>query len=85
MDCEIKISTEKYDHFLSRVPPASSIYRILKNGVVTRDPDRHAEEDFVTILCREDEVNILLSNARQLCPEAVQEIETGIRLSRTQM
>jgi hypothetical protein len=74
----IEISTAQYDRLLSVVPVESSVYSILKNGVVVDRSKASLERKTVDILCTVEQARELLDTARQLCPEAAPEIEDGL-------
>jgi hypothetical protein len=74
----IEISTKQYDRLLSVVPAESSVYAMLKNGVIVDHSKASLERKSVSILCAVEQARGLLDAARQLCPEAVPEIEDGL-------
>ena len=79
----IDISTEHYDRLLSQFTEESSIYAILKNGLVIHHFEAGNEFRTVEILCDKFHARMILAAAEIYCPEATAEIEEAIRLSRT--
>jgi hypothetical protein len=79
----IDISTEHYDRLLSQFAEESSIYAILKNGLVIHHFEAGNEFRTVEILCDKFHARMILAAAEMYCPEATAEIEQAIRLSRT--
>jgi hypothetical protein len=79
----IDISPEHYDRLLSELTEESRIYAILKNGLVIHHFEANKEFRTVEILCEKFHARMILSVAEIFCPEAIAEIQEGIRLSRT--
>lgn len=79
----LEISPEYYDRLLRGISQESSLYAVLKNGVVLHHTETGPAIRTIEMLCEKFHARMLLALAQKLCPEAVPEIETGIRLSRT--
>ena len=79
----IDISPKHYDRLLSQFTEESRIYAILKNGLVVHYFEAGNEFRTVEILCEKFHARMILAVAEIFCPEAVDEIEEAIRLSRT--
>jgi len=77
----IEISPEHYDHFVAKCDGESREYAILKNGVVTRDPNND-ETRVIEILCDKEEAMKLRDAASRLCPEAAPVIKDALDLAR---
>jgi hypothetical protein len=68
---------EPYLLCMTRFGMTSSEYKMLKNGVVSRDPDGH---EVVQILCDPDRAKRILELTAQLCPEALPQIQHRFEL-----
>ena len=79
----IDISPAHYDRLLSHFTEESSIYAILKNGLVVHHFEAGKDFRTIEILCEKFHARIILAVAEIYCPEAAAEIEEAIRLSRT--
>jgi hypothetical protein len=79
----IEISPEYYDSLLSCISTESPMYAVLKNGVVIHPSEADTTFRIIEILCEKFHARMLLTIAEELCPEAVPQLEEGIRLSRT--
>ena len=79
----IDISPDHYVRLLSEFTKESSIYAILKNGLVIHHFEAGNEFRTVEILCDKFHARMILAAAEMYCPEATAEIEHAIRLSRT--
>jgi hypothetical protein len=79
----IEISPDHYDRLLSRISEESRMYAVLKNGIVMHHTEAGTTFRIIEILCEKFHARMLLTFAEELCPEAVPQIEEGIRLSRT--
>lgn len=79
----IDISPEHYDRLLSQFTEESSVYSILKNGLVIHHFEFGKDFRRVEILCEKFHARMILTVAEIFCPEAAAEIEEAIRLSRT--
>src|SRR5262245_6681281 len=77
----LKISPEHYNCLLSGVSEKSSLYGVLKNGVVI-NPTKGPGSKMIEILCEKFHARMLRSLAANLSPQAVPQIEKAIRLSR---
>ena len=78
----LEISPEHYDRLLSGVSEKSSLYGVLKNGVVTYPTKAGAGLKMIEILCDKFHARMLRTLAANLSPQAVPQIEKAIRLSR---
>jgi hypothetical protein len=78
----VKISPEHYDRLLSGVSEKSSLYGVLKNGVVINPTRTGAGSKMIEILCEKFHARMLRALAANLYPQAVPQIEKAIRLSR---
>jgi hypothetical protein len=79
----IDISPEHYDRLLSELTEESTMYAILKNGLVIHHFKAGNEFRTVEILCEKFHARMILAAAEIYCPEAAAEIQEAIRLSRT--
>ena len=79
----LEISPEHYDRLLRGVSQGSSLYAVLKNGVVLHHTETRPALRMIEMLCEKFHARMLLALAQKLCPEAVPQIEKGIKLSRT--
>ena len=79
----IHISPEHYDRLLSKFTEESSIYAILKNGLVIHHFETGNVSKTIEILCEKFHARMILAVAEMFCPEAAAEIGEAIRLSRT--
>ena len=59
------------------------MYAILRNGLVIHYFEADNEFRTVEILCEKFPARMILAAAEMYCPEAADEIEEAIRLSRT--
>jgi len=78
----LEISPEHYDRLLNGISEKSLLYTVLKDGVVTRRADANSGYKMIEILCEKFHARMLLSLAENLSPQAVPQIDKGIRLSR---
>jgi hypothetical protein len=78
----LEISPEHYDRLLSGVSEESSLYPVLKNGVVIHRTKTGTGGKMIEILCDKFHARMLRSLAKNLSPQAVPQIEKAIRLSR---
>ena len=78
----LEISSEHYDRLLSGVSEKSSLYGVLKNGVVIQAAKSRTGSKMVEILCDKFHARMLRALAKTLSPQAVPQIEKAIRLSR---
>ncbi|HSE91184.1 MAG TPA: hypothetical protein VLJ79_33555 [Candidatus Binatia bacterium] len=78
----LEISPEHYDRLLSGVSEESTLYAVLKNGVVIHRTKAGTGRRMIEILCDKFHARMLRSLAKNLSPQAVPEIEKAIRLSR---
>jgi hypothetical protein len=78
----LQISPEHYDRLLSGVSEKSSLYGVLKNGVLTNPAKTSAGSKMIEILCEKFHARMLRTLAANLSPQAVPQIEKAIRLSR---
>jgi hypothetical protein len=82
MKIALKISPEHYDRLLSGVSEKSSLYSVLKNGVVINSTKAGGGSKMIEILCEKFHARMLRALAANLSPQAVPQIEKAIRLSR---
>ena len=82
MKIVLKISPEHYDRLLSGVSEKSSLYSVLKNGVVINSTTAGGGSKMIEILCEKFHARMLRALAANLSPQAVPQIEKAIRLSR---
>lgn len=82
MKIMLEILPEHYDRLLSGVSEKSSLYGVLKNGVVIHPTQSRTGSRMVEILCEKFHARMLRSLAANLSPQAVPQIEKAIRLSR---
>jgi hypothetical protein len=82
MKIALKISPEHYDRLLSGVSEKSSLYSVLKNGVVINSTTAGGGSKMIEILCEKFHARMLRALAANLSPLAVPQIEKAIRLSR---
>jgi hypothetical protein len=82
MKIALKISPEHYDRLLSGVSEKSSLYSVLKNGVVINPAKAGPGSKMIEILCEKFHARMLRALAANLSPQAVPQIEKAIRLSR---
>ena len=82
MKIVLKMSPEHYDRLLSGVSEKSSLYGVLKNGVVINPTKADAGSKMIEILCEKFHARMLRALAANLSPLAVPQIEKAIRLSR---
>ena len=80
----VKMSPEHYDRLLSGISEKSSLYSVLKNGVVINSNSTTAGggSKMIEILCEKFHARMLRALAANLSPQAVPQIEKAIRLSR---
>ena len=78
----LKMSPEHYDRLLSGVSENSSLYGVLKNGVVINSTATGGGAKMIEILCEKFHARMLRALAANLYPQAVPQIEKAIRLSR---
>ena len=77
----LKMSPEHYDRLMSGVSENSSLYGVLKNGVVINSTAGGGAK-MIEILCEKFHARMLRALAANLSPQAVPQIEKAIRLSR---
>jgi hypothetical protein len=82
MKIALKISPEHYDRLLSGLSEKSSLYSVLKNGVVINSTRAGGGSKMIEILCEKFHARMLRALAANLSPQAVPQIEKAIRLSR---
>jgi hypothetical protein len=82
MKIVLEISPEHYDRLLSGVSEKSSLYGVLKNGVVVHPTKAGAGSRMIEILCEKFHARMLRGLAENLSPQAVPQIEEAIKLSR---
>ena len=78
----LEISPEHYDRLLSGISEKSLLYAVLKNGVVTHRTGNGTRQKMIEILCEKFHARMLRSLAENLSPQAVPQIDKGIKLSR---
>jgi hypothetical protein len=78
----LEILPEHYDRLLSGISEKSSLYPVLKNGVVIHRTKAGTGSKMIEILCDKFHARMLRALAKNLSPQAVPEIEKAIRLSR---
>ena len=78
----LKMSPEHYDRLLSGISEKSSLYSVLKNGVVINSTTAGGGSKMIEILCEKFHARMLRALAANLSPQAVPQIEKAIRLSR---
>lgn len=78
----LEISPEHYDRLLSGISEKSSLYSVLKNGVVINSTKAGGGSKMIEILCEKFHARMLRALAANLSPQAVPQIEKAIRLSR---
>ena len=78
----VKMSPEHYDRLLSGISEKSSLYSVLKNGVVINSTTAGGGSKMIEILCEKFHARMLRALAANLSPLAVPQIEKAIRLSR---
>jgi hypothetical protein len=71
----IEMFLDRYDAFVDKCDQSSRDYEILKNGVIIRRPKEDHFERIVEIRCSVQEAKGLLDLAKQVLPDAVQDIE----------
>ena len=81
MKIVLKITPEHYDRLLSGISEKSSLYSVLKNGVVINSTAGGGAK-MIEILCEKFHARMLRALAANLSPQAVPQIEKAIRLSR---
>ena len=85
---QIEIFPEYYDRLLSQIPTQSTMYGILKNGVIIDHSEVGWERKMIYILCETEQARLLLDVADKLCVPAAAQIAAGInaasRFSRLQ-
>ena len=81
MKIVLKITPEHYDRLLSGISEKSSLYSVLKNGVVINSTAGGGAK-MIEILCEKFHARMLRALAANLYPQAVPQIEKAIRLSR---
>jgi hypothetical protein len=83
MEVTIGFARAHYEKLLHDVPAETPAYTILHGSVeLDRWADGKPFSMCVIIECNRDEATALLQAAKQHCPEAVADIEYGIKLSR---
>ena len=82
MKIVLKITPEHYDRLLSGISEKSSLYSVLKNGVVINSTTAGGGSKMIEILCEKFHARMLRALAANLSPQAVPQIEKAIRLSR---
>ena len=82
MKIVLKITPEHYDRLLSGISEKSSLYSVLKNGVVINSTPAGGGAKMIEILCEKFHARMLRALAANLYPQAVPQIEKAIRLSR---
>ena len=78
----LEIAPEHYDRLLNGVSEKSLLYTVLKDGVVTHRTETKSSHRMIEILCEKFHARMLRSLAENLSPQAVPQIDKGIRLSR---
>jgi len=78
----LEISPEHYDRLLSGISENSLLYTVLKNAVVTNRNDAGRGDKMIEILCEKFHARMLRALAENLSPQAVPQIDKGIKLSR---
>jgi len=78
----IEIPVVHYDLFVAECDITSREYTILKNSIVTCDPEADPDRCFVEILCEEQEAFRLLFAATQDYPEVTHAITAAIDRAR---
>jgi hypothetical protein len=78
----LEISLEHYDRLLSGISEKSLLYTVLKNGVVTHRTGVGSGHNMIEILCEKFHARMLRSLAQSLSPQAVPQIDKGLKLSR---
>jgi hypothetical protein len=76
------MSLPLYDRFVDRCAPASKEYALLKNGIIVRREKDNHHERILEIHCDVEEAKGLLNLGRNICPDAVPEIEKAIAVPR---
>jgi hypothetical protein len=78
MKIQIEIFPEYYDRLLSQVPTQSTMYAVLKNGVIIDHSDVGWQRKMVYILCEMEQAKSILHVADKLCLPAAAQIAAGI-------
>ena len=63
---------------LSHITQESSLYSVLKNGVIVYEPEDSTQRKIIEIVCEDVDAITLLALAESDCPEAVASIEKAI-------
>jgi hypothetical protein len=77
----LEISPEHYDRLAHGISERSSLYAVLKNGVVLHHTEAGTAFRMIEMLYEKFHARMRLTLAEKLCPEAVPQIEKGIRLA----
>ena len=78
----VKFPIAIYEGLLDRCSMLSREYLILKNGIVSHDPEESPDEPMVEILCEVERAKFLLDLATLVYPAAAPHIERGISYAR---
>jgi hypothetical protein len=78
MKIQIEIFPEYYDRLLSQIPTQSTMYAVLKNGVIIDHSDVGWQRKMVYILCEMEQAQSILHVADKICLSAAAQIAAGI-------
>lgn len=78
MKIQMEIFPEYYDCLLSQIPAQSTMYAVLKNGVIIDHSDVGWQRKMIYILCEMEQAKSLLEVANKICLPAAAQIAAGI-------
>ena len=81
MGIRIELSPADVDCIRCHSLPSTLRRKLRYSYLTSRLPKKRLVESSTTIDCNEGDARALLSIARMYCPEAVEKIESGLRLS----
>jgi hypothetical protein len=78
MKIQIEIFPEYYDRLLSQIPTQSTMYAVLKNGLIIDHSDVGWQRKMIYILCEMEQAKSILQVADKICLPAAAQIAAGI-------
>jgi hypothetical protein len=78
MKIQIEIFPEYYDRLIGQIPEQSTMYGILKNGVIIDHSEVGWQRKMIYILCEMEQAKSILPIADKICLGAAAQIAAGI-------
>jgi hypothetical protein len=78
MKIQIEIFPEYYDRLVSQIPTQSTMYAVLKNGLIIDHSEVGWQRKMIYILCEMEEAKSILHIADKVCLGAAAQIAAGI-------